>query len=85
MTSRISTFKCDKEQTILHAGRVVWSEGCRPCRIVLRKHGDDYITHMELLVFNTDRFQHDAFHDGHYYRDDKAKAEEDFERRCKEL
>lgn len=81
----INVFKCNNDPSILMASKVVWDEGVQPHRVVLRKQGDEYITHMENLVFKDDGFIHRDFYWGHYFGQDQVKAHADYLERCKKL
>jgi hypothetical protein len=66
----ITVFKCKNDPSIIYESRVVWSEGLKPCRIVLRKlEPGEYVTHKETLGFEGDSFVHDSFFDGNYFRE----------------
>lgn len=82
----ITTFKCENHASIISSSKVVWDEGLMPHRVVLRKEGDEYITHMENLVFKDDGFKHLEFYWGHYFKDSELeKAKEDFNTRVTTL
>lgn len=81
----ISTFKCENDPSILASSKVVWDEGVQPHRVVLRKVGNEYMTHMENLSFKDDGFVHRDFYWGHYFDGDQDKAHADYLERCKKL
>ncbi len=81
----INVFKCQNDASILAASKVVWDEGVQPHRVVLRKSGEEYITHMENLAFQGDGFIHRDFYWGHYFGSDQEKAHADYLERCKKL
>lgn len=86
MSEGISTFKCENHPSILVASKVVWDEGDMPHRVVLRKVGDEYVTHWENLVFKDDGFVHRDFYWGHYFKaDELEKAKEDFQERRQKI
>lgn len=75
----------ENEKTILSASKIVWAEGCAPVRVVYRKNGGEYITHMENLRLDDGIFKHDGFYWGHYFGEDANKAHADYVERCKKL
>ncbi len=81
----ISTFKVKNDPSILMASKVVWDEGVQPHRVVLRKDGNTYVTHMENLAFLGDGFVHRDFYWGHYFEQDQEKAHADYLERCQKL
>jgi len=54
-------------------------------RFVLRKRGDEYITHTENLRLEDGVFKHDGFYWGHYFMLDAKGAQEDYKERCEKL
>jgi hypothetical protein len=85
MIKGISVFKCENDPSILLASKVVWDEGVMPHRVVLRKNWDEYITHMENLIFVNDGFVHSDFYWGHYFQNDLEKANADYLERVQKL
>ena len=73
------------DPTILLASKVVWEEGCMPRRVVLRKVGEEFLTHMENLTFVDDGFVHHDFYWGHYHGADQEKANADYLERVRSL
>lgn len=82
----MKTIKINNHPSILRASTIEISEGLQPHRMVLRKNGDEYITHRENLepIQNGDvlEFQHRDFYWGHYFSSLEA-AIKDFEDRVK--
>ena len=94
MSEGITTFKCEDEETIISASKLVWSEGVQPHRIVLRKleatslgafSKVEYVTHQENLSLHGDTWKHRDFYWGHYHGSNKDAAMEDFNERCNKL
>lgn len=73
------------DKTILIASHIVWRDGCAPTRVVLRKDGEEYITHMENLRLEDGIFKHDGFYWGHYFMHNEKMAKEDYQDRLKKL
>lgn len=79
-----NVLQVENEKSILFHSRIVWDEGCAPLRIVLRKNGNEYITHMEALSLEDGVFKHAGFMYGNYFGQDEKKAMADYqERRAK--
>ena len=80
-----NVLRIENDKTIIAASKMVWSEGTAPHRVVLRKDGEEYITHMENLRLVDGIFKHDGFYWGHYFMLDEAGAKEDFKARVSKL
>lgn len=81
-----NTLKVENHSTILASSRLVWSEGTAPHRVVLRKVGNEYVTHMENLFLGEDgTFRHGDFYWGHYFSQDEKGAKDDYLERCSKL
>lgn len=96
MAKPITTLKVRDEKDIQISSKIVWSEGCKPVRVVLRKiEPAKYVTHKECLAFDTEfgGFVHDSYFEGHYFEDFPAhddakvqrKAQEDWRERASKL
>jgi hypothetical protein len=77
----ITTLKIKDEPDVLIGSKVVWSEGCKPYRVVLRKlEPGQYVTHKETLGIEGDTFMHDSWFSGNYFSEfptkDDAKSYE---------
>lgn len=80
-----NVLQVEKEKTILLNSRIVWEEGCAPRRVVLRKNGDEYVTHMEILTLEGGVFKHAGFMWGNYFGDDAKGAAADYQERVARL
>lgn len=80
-----NVLQIENEPTIIQASKMVWGEGTAPHRVVLRKSGEEYITHMENLRLENGIFKHDGFYWGHYFMLDSKAAEEDYRERASKL
>jgi hypothetical protein len=79
-----SEFKFEDEPSIIAASKIVIDGGCMNRRVVLRKVGDEYITHYENVMLDGDTWKHNGFYEGHYFKSQREAAN-DFEDRRQKL
>jgi len=73
----ITTLKIKDEPDVVIGSKVVWSEGCKPYRVVLRKlEPGQYCTHKETLGIEGDTFVHDSYFSGNYFSEFPTKNDE---------
>ena len=86
---------------VIEAGRIVIENGAMPRRVVLRKYGSEYVTHIEALTPIPPEdgascgFEHNSFAHGNYFNFSRfsGKTEEqardaayaDFVERCRKF
>lgn len=90
----VNKFRVENEPDVIHASAVVWMEGLRPRRVVIRKLGENrYVTHVEVLDLRAEgdvgTWVHESYCWGHYFEgpadgpDELPAAVKDFEERSR--
>lgn len=80
-----SDFIFENHPSIVVASKIVISPGSKVHRIVLRKDGEEYITHQENVILDGNIWKHGDFYWGHYFQGDMDKATADFIERSAKL
>lgn len=92
MRSNVVSIK--NEDTVIQGSRIVFSEGQRPMRIVLRDLGDQFVTHVEFMHIKTEQHvpaslgevkdeivcTHESFDLGHYFDYDEKSRQTQLKR-----
>jgi hypothetical protein len=79
-----SDFRFEDHASIVTASKIIIASGCTLHRMVLRKDGEEFITHRENLMLDGNVIKHVDFYEGHYFKS-YDKAVENFIERCKSL